>query len=414
MIREFLIYFGAFVGLFGVIFYFLGLIGKKPRKEEEIKDFELPSVSIIIPAYNEEKGIAETIKSALNQDYPREKLRVIVVDDGSKDKTYSIAKRFESKIVSVYTKKNGGKGAALNFGISKSGSEIIVTMDADTIAEMRALKKMMPYFKRKDVMCVTPAMAIHNPRGFWARIQQIEYLLGIFLRKAFASMDAIHITPGAFSAYRKVFFDKYGGYDTSTITEDMEIALRIQYHNYAIENSLDSVVYTVPPKTFRSMLNQRKRWYNGMILNLWRYRGLFSHKYGDMGVVVLPMAVITILMSIMLTVQVFVQTLSNVWREFWLFSGINFDFSNFVQINKYVVERFFFSIFSNPLFVMSLLFVLILLGYMFFAKKSVKKNAAVKFSLFLFLGFYSFLFSFWWIVSIIDTLLRRKVGWGKD
>ena len=408
-----LIYFSAFVGLFAVVFYFLGLLGRRPEKKVEIVDSELPSVSVIIPAYNEEKGIADTIKSALNQDYPRSKLRIIVVNDGSKDETYSIAKSFESEMVSVYTKKNGGKGTALNFGISKSKSEIILTMDADTIAEKQALKKMMPYFRRKDVMCVTPAMAIHNPKGFWPRLQQIEYLLGIFLRKAFASMNAIHITPGAFSAYRKSFFDKYGGYDTSTITEDLEIALRIQYHNYAIENSLDSVIYTIPPNNFRSVLKQRKRWYNGLILNLWRYRKLFSRKYGDLGTVVLPVAVITILFSVVLTTYVFVQTLFDVWREIYLFSAINFDLS-FFQINKYTVERFFFSIFSNPLFTMSFIFVFILLGYMLFAKRSVKRNAAIKFSMVLFLVFYSFLFSFWWTVSLFDALFKRKVVWGKD
>lgn len=415
MLREFFIYLSAFIGLFAVIFYFLGLLEgrKKDSETKDIDESDLPSVSIIIPAYNEEKGIADTIKSALNLDYPKNKLSIIVVDDGSRDKTYSIAKRFESSIVKIYTKKNGGKGTALNFGIKKAGSEIMVTMDADTIAERNALKKMVRYFARKEVMCVTPAMVIHNPKGILVRVQQIEYFLGIFLRKAFSSMNAIHITPGAFSAYRKAFFDRYGGFDEKNITEDLEIALRIQAHHFHIENSLESVIYTIPPKKFSDLIKQRKRWYNGLMINLWNYRRLFSRDYGDLGVIVLPTAVITIILSVSMTIYIAIKAIFDIWKEILLFRSINFDISNFFDFNKYVFERFFFTIFSNPIFVMSILFIGILLGYMFFAKSKVKRDSAIKFSLIVFLALYGFLFAFWWILSLFDTLLKRKVVWGK-
>ncbi len=410
---EILIYIAAFFGLFAVVFYFLGITGRKTEEELFLADKELPTVSIIIPAYNEEKGIAATIKSASELDYPKNKLKIIVIDDGSRDNTYKIAKKFESEIIMVYTKKNGGKGAALNLGISRAKSEIIVTMDADTFAEKSALKNMARYFKRKEVVCVTPVMTINNPHGIWTRIQQVEYFLGIFLRKAFASMNAIHITPGAFSAYRKIFFDKHGGFDEKNITEDLEIALRIQANNFRIENSLNSVIYTVAPETFNSLLKQRRRWYHGLIVNLWSYRRLFSKKYGDLGLIVLPIAVLTILFSMIITSYTFIKTVFNIGNELVMLRSINFNFINYFEFSKYFIEKIVFSMFSSTIFLISLMFIAILVAYMIFAKTKVKEHSAIKISLALFLIFYSVLFVFWWIVSIVYTLFRVEVKWGK-
>ncbi len=231
-----LVYILAYIGLFATSFYITSMI-KHYRKPEPLpKDDK--TVTIIIPAYNEEASIARTIQSALELEYPKDKIEIIVVNDGSKDKTYEIAKKFEMARgirVKVLTKPNGGKGSALNFGIKHSKSEIIVTMDADSFARPDSLRRMVGYFYSKDVMSVTPAMGVHNPKGILQRIQQIEYYLGVFLRKSFSTINAIHITPGAFSAYRREFFLKYGGYDERNITEDLEIALRIQSKNYIIE-----------------------------------------------------------------------------------------------------------------------------------------------------------------------------------
>jgi len=106
---EFVIYVPIYIGLIATTFYILGYIGDKGRKKPLFKDSELPKVSVIIPAWNEEKSIANTIKSILRSDYPKGKFEVIIIDDGSTDKTYEIAKKFKSKNVRVYRKKNGGK-----------------------------------------------------------------------------------------------------------------------------------------------------------------------------------------------------------------------------------------------------------------------------------------------------------------
>ena len=413
MLREILVYTSVYIGLFAVVYFFLSFILNRKRVQE-LQENELPTVSVIIPAYNEESSIKETVLSALNSNYPKQKLEIIVVDDGSRDETYQIAKRIKEQRLRVFTKQNAGKASALNYGIAKSKGEIIITMDADTFAEKDAVKKIIRYFSNPKIMCVTPSMAVHEPKGLLSRIQQIEYLFGVYLRKAFASMNAIHVTPGAFSAYRKSFFTRYGGFEVGNITEDMEMSLRIQLNNFGIECSEDAVVYTKAPRTFVSLLKQRRRWNFGLAKNLWHYRALFSRKYGELGTIVLPIAVITILLPIFMTVYLSIISLIRLQKELSLFESINFNFSNLFDVNKFVFERFFFVFFSNPVSIFLVLFMLLLIGYMFFAKKRVQKYSNVKLSIFFFLAFYSLLFAFWWLVAFFYVVFIGKVAWGKN
>jgi len=413
MIRNILIYISIFIGLFAVSYYFLSFIlDKRIRKKFSEKD--LPATTIVIPAYNEERAIKETIISALKLDYPKEKLEIFVVVNGSKDRTYEIAKTVKDKRLKIFNLKEAGKANAVNFGLARAKGKIVVTMDADSTAEPNALKEMVSYFANPEVACVAPAMTIHDPKGILQRVQQIEYFLGIYLRKAFSSMDAIHVTPGAFSAYRKSFFDKYGGFQVGNITEDMEVSLRIQYNHFKIEFADKAIVYTKSPNTFLSLLRQRRRWYFGLTKNLWNYRKLFSKQYGEMGMIVLPVAVTSIFFSTILTTWMFIDTLINVRKELMLFKSINFNFSNFFKTNQFVFERFFFNIFSNPIFIFLILFTLILLAYMFFAKSKVVKYSNIKLSLPLFMILFSVLFALWWLVSLFYVIFVGRISWGRQ
>jgi len=413
MFKEFLIYLSSYLGLFAICFYFLGFYSKRNEIPPKIIERNFPKVSIIIPAFNEEKGIAGTLKSALEIDYPKDKLQIIVVDDGSSDKTYEIASKFRSKQVQVFkNKKNMGKGASMNFGISKSKADIIVTMDADNIIVGKdILKIMISNFTDPSVMCVAPTTAIYKPKGVLQRVQQVEYLLGVFLRRAFSSMNSIHITSGAFSVYRKSFFDENGGFSTVAITEDMEMALRIQCKGYRIVNDLRAIAFTVAPNKFVSLLKQRRRWYTGLLRCLLDYKRLFSRKYGAMGVIVLPVALITILFSIILTSYMIISTLWNIHKEIELLNSINFNFSNIFEFNSFMFEKLFYSIATSPISYFFVVFLLILVCYMVFAKRYVKEYSSIRLSLFFFMILYSFLFAFWWLVSIFYFLLHKKVVW---
>ncbi len=142
----------AFFKLFVVNVFILIFLEHRDHYKERPKDTgKRPMVSIIIPAYNEGLYIANCLKTVLALDYPADKLDIIVVDDGSKDGTYKIAKGFESANANappslrVFTKKNGGKGAALNYGIARAKGEFIATMDADSYLSPGVVKSDVPF-----------------------------------------------------------------------------------------------------------------------------------------------------------------------------------------------------------------------------------------------------------------------------
>lgn len=412
-----LVYALGFIGLFAVSFYAINLIDYSRRRKIP-GEAEDKTVTIIIPAYNEEKSIARTIESALASEYPRDKLEIIVVDDGSKDNTYKIAKKFEGfgKFkIRVFTKKNGGKGSALNLAIKKSKMDIIISMDADTFIEPKTVRRMIAYFYKKKITAVTPSMGVYKAKGILQRVQQVEYYLGVFLRKSFAVTNSIHVTPGAFSAYRRSFFVKYGGYDEGNIVEDLEIGLRMQSHNYILENSPKAVVYTLVPKTLRELLIQRRRWYTGLMRNLWNYRRLFGPKKGALGVIVLPLAVVTVTASVFLTSYTLIKTLLEIKKEVVMLNSINFEFSTIFESNWYFIknsfEKIFFTLSTNPIFLLGSFFVIISILYLHFARKKMRFQETVKISLIFFLMFYSILFTFWWIISFVYVVLNKKIIW---
>ncbi|MBA7660354.1 hypothetical protein ES703_68356 [subsurface metagenome] len=273
------------------------------------------------------------------------------------------------------------------------------------------MKKMVRYFKNKDVMCVSPAMVIHNAKSILQRIQSIEYLLGLFLRKTFAALNAIYITPGAFSAYRKSFFDEYGGFDEGNITEDLEMALRIQFKGYIIENCPEAPVYTIAHKRFKPLLIQRRRWYFGLIKNLLNYKKILSSKYGDLGIFVIPVAGISIFFAVFITVYLFFKTIFQIKNELLFLQSINFDFLNLMNINFYVIERFLFLFFTKPVVIFILFFVCILGFYLYYASKKIGKTSGLIINIPLFFLFFAILFGFWWVVSIIYALFTKNVKW---
>lgn len=403
----------GYIGLVAVSFYVINLLFYyKREKQPGAKEDKI--VSIIIPAFNEEKSIARTIESALNLDYTDKKLEIIVVDDGSRDRTYQIAKKFESnkgKSVRVFTKTNGGKGSALNLGISKAKGEIIISMDADTFVKSDAVKIMVGHFRNEDVWSVTPSMGVYKPTSFLGRIVQIEYYMGVFLRKTFSTMNAIHITPGAFSAYRKSFFLKYGGYDVGNITEDLEVGLRIQSKHGIIENASKAVVYTISPQSFRSLLIQRRRWYTGLVKNLWDYRELFGFRHGALGAFVLPLILVTLPLSIFLTLYSLIKVLLKLNEDLSFLNAINFRFNGLVEINSFLFKNLIYTLFSRPIFLMAALFIVLVGLYVVFSRREMGYKESNKLNFVLFILFYSFLFSFWWIVSFFYLLFGKKVSW---
>lgn len=414
-ISTLIIYFSIYIGLVSTTFFILSYIADGKKEKKLFSDKELPGVSILIPAYNEEKSIVETIESIANSDYPKGKMEIIVIDDGSKDKTYSLAKKYEGtfngKTIRVLTKKNGGKGTALNLGISRAKFEFIFSMDADTFVEPDSVKKMVRPFKDKDIMSVTSAMIIHKPKTILQKIQQVEYVFGLFLRKAFASINSLYITPGAFSAYRKSFFEKYGGYAENDLTEDLEVAMRIQYYGYKIENSMDAFVYTISPSKFIQLTKQRRRWYAGTLKNTWRYKKIFGKKYGDLGMFVFPIAWVSVFISIYGLLYFLKTSINSVYREILFLNAIDYNFISYLTITSDFFHSFFYLVFSNTKFMFLMLFSIALIMYLHFTKKRAKVNIKYGLGTFFYIVIFSLLFGFWWAISMIYALTGRRIKW---
>ena len=400
-----LMYIAAFFGLFTGIYFLLTLLENKDLlKSPEAKRY--PSVTIIVPAYNEEQTIEKDLDSLLTLDYPKEKLRIIVVDDGSKDRTYELAKAYEQKGVAVYTKKNEGKGIALNFALTHVHSELVGALDADSYVDTQALKRIVGFFEDPQVMAVTPSMKIWSPQTVWQKIQTIEYLMGIFLRKVFAFFGSIHVTPGPFTIYRKWFFDTYGGYDHSTITEDIEIALRMQRHNYTIENATDAFVYTKGPAQFKPLFRQRIRWYRGFVDNVLKYKDLFGRKHGNLGLFILPGSFFSVALVVSILTYVVTKWISDAYERFFNWYYIGFDLSYLFDFH---FDPFFIN--TQAIVFLSIISLVSSLMVISIAKKIAQEKGSIKISYVFYFFVYWLLFGLWWIVALYYKVTGKKIAW---
>jgi cellulose synthase/poly-beta-1,6-N-acetylglucosamine synthase-like glycosyltransferase len=295
LVSEFITYILLFTALYLEVFF---LITYFEFREKEIKAPALsqpakwPSVSIIVPVWNEETTVLKTIFSLLKLNYPKDKLSIFIVDDGSTDRTWNVIQRFaKNKQVKLLRKENGGKYTALNYALEFVDSDLVGCLDADSFVHPEALRRMVCHFEDSEMMAVTPSIKIFEPRGILGLIQKAEYIFGIFLRKVFSYLNAVYITPGPFSIFRRSVFAKIGGYKHAHNTEDMEIAMRMQRNNMKIGNVHNAFIYTIAPTNLKALYKQRLRWVYGFLKNSIDYRDMFfKPQYGNLGMVVLPAA----------------------------------------------------------------------------------------------------------------------------
>jgi len=249
-----------------------------------------PLVSVIVPAYNEEVNAIRTVKSLLAQNYPQ--LEIIFVDDGSKDETYTRVGEYflANPKVRVYTKSNGGKASALNFGIQKSTADFVVCIDADTQLKTDAVTELMKKFDNENVGAVAGNVKVGNEINMITRWQSIEYITSQnFDRRAFDLLNCITVIPGAIGAFRKDAVLLAGGFTTDTLAEDCDLTMRLLRHDYVIRNCTSAISYTEAPETFRQFLKQRFRWSFGVMQCFWKHRDtIFNPKYKNFGMIAMP------------------------------------------------------------------------------------------------------------------------------
>jgi peptidoglycan-N-acetylglucosamine deacetylase len=282
-----------FLGLGRIVF--MGVLALLQYRRSKKRASTLPGifhgkVSIIVPAYNEEVNAVNTIRNLLRQDYPD--FEIIFVDDGSKDATYEIVGEAFAKNdrVLVYTKANGGKASALNFGISVAKGEYIVCIDADTQLQTDAASKMINYFINSHVGAVAGNVKVGNEKNILTRWQAIEYTTAQnFDRRAFDYLNCITVVPGAIGAFRKEALELAGGFTTDTLAEDCDLTIRILRSGYIIRNCTEAIAVTEAPETMKQFMKQRFRWSYGIMQSFWKNKdACFNPKYGSLGMVALP------------------------------------------------------------------------------------------------------------------------------
>ena len=168
------------------------------------------------------------------------------------------------------------------------------------------------------------------------------------------------------------------------------------------------------PKQFRELLFQRRRWYVGLMKNLWAYKHLYGFKKGPLGTLVLPVAASTIILSIFLTSYIVIRTLTNVKNDLLSMQAINFRFNDYFEFNDYIIKNFIYNIFSSPVFLLSLILICLIAFYLTFSRRHIKFKERMKGSFILFILFYSLLFAFWWLSSIIYLIFNRKIKWREE
>jgi cellulose synthase/poly-beta-1,6-N-acetylglucosamine synthase-like glycosyltransferase len=267
-------------------------------KEVHMNELSIyPKVSIIIPAYNEEKVIAQTIEAILETKYPKKE--IIMVDDGSTDNTLSIALKYKNQI-KVLHKENGGKASALNYGLIYSNGEIVVIVDADTVVGRHAITELVKSFDSRDnVAAIAGNIKVRNRVNWITKCQALEYIIGIqIIRRAFDTYGSVTIIPGAIGAFKKTFLERVGPYGKDTVVEDFDQTLKILKSGLTTQGSSKSIGYTEAPSTIRDFTAQRKRWYRGNIQVVNRHsNALFNPRFGHLHRLTFPYMLIGMFIS---------------------------------------------------------------------------------------------------------------------
>jgi len=225
-------------------------------------------VTIIVPCYNEEEVIIPSLKSVLNQSYPF--IEILVIDDGSKDRTYTLAKKFEFddgvRSLKVLSKPNGGKSRALNYGIKRARGNLICSVDADSKLDTKAIELLVAHFDDPEIAAVAGSVNVINTNTLITKLQSLEYIQGLnMVKNGQAFLKLVNIIPGPLGMFRKKAMQEVGLYSHDTFAEDCDITLALIAHGYKIDFEPDAIAYTEAPENLLDLLKQRYRWTRGIL-----------------------------------------------------------------------------------------------------------------------------------------------------
>jgi poly-beta-1,6-N-acetyl-D-glucosamine synthase len=277
-----------FLGILFIRYFVLLWFGYLQHAEGGVAGSEepdlLPPISILVPAFNEEAVIGRCLESLLALDYPS--YEVIVVDDGSTDRTAEIAGEWEGAgggvEIRVFTKRNGGKATALNAGISLARHPFVLCMDADSWMEPGSLRAAVRHFRDPDVGAVAGNVKVSNRKGILPRLQALEYIEGLNMpRRAQGFLAAVNIVPGPVGLFRKEALEEVGGYDTDTFAEDADLTLKLVTSGWKILYEDQAITWTAAPASILDLIQQRYRWTRGLLQAVGKRKKVLLQPFPD-------------------------------------------------------------------------------------------------------------------------------------
>jgi len=261
-----------------------------------------PLVSVIVPCYNEALTLKNCITSILSQTYKN--YEILIIDDGSTDSTLEVANSLSDTKIRTFTKPNGGKASALNYGIERSNGEIIVSLDADSIFLPNTLSKLISPFSDPEIIAVCGNIKISNRNTLLTKLQSLEYISGLNIqRRAFAYLNCMQIISGAIGAFRKTQLVEVGGYSRDTLVEDMDVTVTLAKKGYKIEYISSAIAYTESPESLHDFHKQRYRWSYGLFEVIQKHKPILF-KTTRIGIIGLPYILISLILETFLTLSI--------------------------------------------------------------------------------------------------------------
>ena len=367
----------------------------------------MSKVSLVVSVYNEEsviKQFYEELLSVINN-INGYLFEIIFVDDGSTDDSLKTLQFFkENPQVKIHHKENGGKYTALNFGIENSQADLFGCLDADSFVDKDALKNMMPYFENPKIMAVVPSIKVYTPTNMLQKMQKIEYGWGIFVRKVLTYLNALHVTPGPFTIFRRKIFENIGQYKHAHQSEDLEMALRMQKHNYKIANSHRSYVFTVTPNTLKTLYKQRLRWAYGFLKNIADYKHLFfKKKYGNVGFLILPFATISIFSALYFTINFMVSNINIIIKQIVKIKIVGISFSH-INFDWFYINISLISIITVVILLVTVTLILI-------SGRLSEGKLKIKPELFYFIFLYPIIAPLWLGGAVFNIIFSKTMTW---
>lgn len=389
---------------FTTMFILLHIRYKKKLFESPIPS-RYPKITFLVPGYNEEKTIGNTIKSLIDIDYPEDKKEIIIINDGSKDHTLEVAKKLKEtySIVKILDKPNSGKSDSLNKALRFATGELVAIVDADSYPREDSVKKMVGHFEEYGVAAVTSRVLVKNKRNYLEKFQVLDYSIIAWTRKLLDFVNSVYVTNGPLSIYRKDKIIEVGGFDTNCLTEDIEITWNLLSRGYKTRMSYSAIVYTSVPSKLKTWINQRIRWNLGGIQVIQKYKkSMFKNPEHMFGYFVIPYVASAFLFALI--------GFALMIRFFWVkgsyyLLSIRYLFEGYSPL-KYLEFNFFLTL----LLVLSGLFMIITIYYYKTGFKNSETGNKNILKIFAYATIYRSLYTIPLIIAIYK-LIKGDIRW---